>query len=193
MVSGSAVNGVEMTAAGCPHASSAAFMPSSISPSTTNVSMRLPPSGNARATAWTTARAASAVRVRSTTRATAHCEMNAAAARAMCGTRCSPITQTVVPCMASSRTLLAPPNNSRSVIDRSRWRPPEGWNVSPETARSAMKYTVANATSISVGILRRCRIDSTPWRTLSASRVISAGEKNGSGGSSMPSAYGSAR
>ena len=69
----------------------------------------------------------------------------------------------------SSRSRLALPNSSRSVIERSRLRPPEGMKVSPLTARSARKYTVASATSVSVGILPRCSSDSTPLRTFAAS------------------------
>jgi hypothetical protein len=56
-------------------------------------------------------------------------------------------------------------------------QPPRRLKVSPEMARSAMKNTVASATSVSVGMLRRWSMPSTPLPIFSASRWMPPGQE----------------
>ena len=106
---------------------------------------------------------------------------------------CSPIIHTVSPSMRRTRSGLARPKSSRSVMVRSCCRPPEGSKVSPEIARSAMKNTVASATSVSVGMRCRCSMPMTPSRMRLASSAMRAGSTNGSGGSGSACTHCSAR
>ena len=95
----------------------------------------------------------------------------------------SPMMTTRFPLSLAISLSLGGSRSSPSVTERSNFKPPDGWKVSPLTMSSAKWNTVDRPTCSSVGILWRCKRFRIPVSICSACFDVSAKSKNGAGAS----------